>query len=73
MARIDELGNPDPAKIVSNSIKATIVETKNELIAEGKGYLTKMVKDKNIAIIQDGVVDHFQKDMPDDWKMPLRP
>jgi hypothetical protein len=73
MARIDELGNRDPAKIVSNSIKATIVETKNELIAEGKGYLTKMVKDKNIAIIQDGVVDHFQGDMPDDWKMPLRP
>ena len=73
MSTMMEVGTRDPAKIVSNSIKGAVVETKNAAIAEGKEFATKFLTDKNMAIVQDGVVDFFQGDIPEAWKMPLRP
>jgi len=72
MARMMEVGMNNPAKLVSNSIKGAFVETKNAAIAETKGFLTKIVSEKNMAFWQEKFMDAAQGDMQKDWKMPLR-
>jgi len=73
MSRMMEVGMKNPAKLVSNSIKGAVIETKNAAIAEGKGFISEFVNEKSMAIVQDGVIDLVQGDMPGAWKMPLRP
>lgn len=72
-AGLEGLAHVDQAKIVSNDLKASIREFKDDLIADGKGKVIGFIKGANDAIIKSGVMEGVQKVVPEKtlgtWKL----
>lgn len=73
IARMDELGNMDVRTINTNALYKTGVQTVQSNIEQAKGYVTDKISSVNNELIKTGGMNIVQKNMPEEWKMPLRP
>ena len=74
ISRMDEVGNVDlKAKLCSNALNTSFKQTVNAYGDQAKDFIFGKLKDTNFGVMKSGGMDAFQKIMPDESKMPLRP
>jgi len=74
IARMDEVGNVDlRAKLSSNALNTSYKQTLNAYGEQAKDFVSGQLDDANFGIMKSGGMDLLQKNMPNEWKMPLRP
>jgi hypothetical protein len=78
IARMDEVGNVDlRAKISSNALYATGVQTASAYVEQGKGFISGELQEANFAVMKSGGMEllknyNIYSHVSDDWKLGLR-